>query len=157
VAQGVTAHIYEQAEQEPEVDKALRAADIIIDATAPLVAARALSDHPAKARRLSTFFNPSGESAIQRCATLKRSIWAWSCKRPALPAHPCDAQCASSGRNRRYPLRLVDIPAKRIHLVDATPAPPGSVEEAGRGHHDRPQQTITPPRCATERQTRAQL
>lgn len=26
---------------------------------------------------------------------------------------------------------LVDIPARRIHLVDATPAPPGSIEEPG--------------------------
>jgi len=26
---------------------------------------------------------------------------------------------------------LVDIPARRIHLVDATAAPPGSIEEPG--------------------------
>ena len=46
------------------VTRALDEAEMIIDATASVPAARFLSDHRTKARRFSTFFNPSGKSAV---------------------------------------------------------------------------------------------
>src|SRR4029077_8773089 len=48
--------------------------DIIIDATASLVAARYLSDHPSKARRMSAFFNPSGEAAVLLAEPKDRAV-----------------------------------------------------------------------------------
>lgn len=229
VADGIAARIYAQAEQEPEVEKALGEADIIIDATASLVAARALSDHPARARRVSVFFNPSGEATVllaepeDRAVTLRDleaqylglvlrtrrladhlgklaetiaytgacraitnripqshaailaglaargissafdsahgviAVWTLSPNgevsldsatvEPVVQyqAHGWTiaidtglARRIVTMREARLPVEtggilfgLVDIPAKRIHLVDATSAPPGSVEEVG--------------------------
>ncbi|WP_278360412.1 ThiF family adenylyltransferase [Thalassospira xiamenensis] len=47
-----------------KIDECLDAADIVIDATASVGAARFLSDHPCKARRASVFFNPAGSAGI---------------------------------------------------------------------------------------------
>jgi hypothetical protein len=227
-ADAVAARIYAQVEQESEVASALAGADIIIDATASLVAARALSDHPAHARRVSAFFNPSGEAAVllaepqDRAATLRdleaqylglvlRTVrlsghlgklaetiaYTGACRAitnripqsqavmlSGLAARGISSAVDSADgaiavwtlspngevsldsaivesvlryeahgwtiaidtglarrivamRQARLPVEtggilfgLVDIPAKRIHLVDATSAPPGSVEEA---------------------------
>ena len=60
VAQPLVANILECGKQ----DVALAEADLIIDATASVLAARFLSDHKARARRISTFFNPSGEAVV---------------------------------------------------------------------------------------------
>ena len=57
-----------------EIDKALQDADLIIDATASLVAERYLSDHPAKARRSSIFFNPAGDAAVLLVESTDRSL-----------------------------------------------------------------------------------
>lgn len=54
--------------------EALNTADLIIDATASVPAARFLSDHVAPARRLSTFFNPSGEAAVLLAEPLDRRL-----------------------------------------------------------------------------------
>lgn len=227
VAQAVSAQILAQPDQEEAVATALTEADIIIDATASLIAARALSDFPAKARRLSAFFNPSGEAAVllaephDRAVTLRDleaqylrlilqtprladhlgklaetitytgacraitnripqsraailsgltasaiaaaadapggaiSVWTLSpagevfldtvAVEPALRFEArgwmitVDAGLARhilAMRDTRLPVEtggilfgLVDIPAKRIHVVDATPAPPDSIEE----------------------------
>jgi hypothetical protein len=53
------------AEQAGEtIAQALDTTDLIIDASASVVAARHLSDHPAPARRSSVFFNPVGEASV---------------------------------------------------------------------------------------------
>ena len=64
LAQPVPANLFTGGEPREVIAEALTGADLIIDATASVLAARALSDHEARARRLSTFFNPSGEAAI---------------------------------------------------------------------------------------------
>jgi Prokaryotic E2 family A/ThiF family/Prokaryotic homologs of the JAB domain len=64
VAEAIPANLFDPGEGGAAVERALSEADIIIDATASLVAARNLSDHPSKARRMSAFFNPSGEAAV---------------------------------------------------------------------------------------------
>ena len=56
------------------VTETLKTADLIIDATASVPAARYLSDHLAPARRLSTFFNPSGEAAVLLAEPLDRRL-----------------------------------------------------------------------------------
>ena len=229
VAHAVAAPLLAQTEQEPEIAEALAEADIFLDASASLVAARALSDYPAKARRISVFFNPSGEAAVllaepeSRALTIRDleaqylglvlrtprladhlgklaetvaytgacraitnripqsrvsvlsglaasgisstadstegtiSIWTLSpngeVSLDVAPAEPVlryealgwtiaiDAGLARrivALREVRLPAEtggvlfgLVDIPAKHVHLVDATSAPQGSIEEAG--------------------------
>ena len=64
VAQPVSANLFASGEQGAMIAKALVDADLIIDATASIVAARFLSDHRAQGRRICTFFNPAGEAAI---------------------------------------------------------------------------------------------
>ena len=57
-----------------EIDKALRDADLIIDATASVVAERYLSDHRANARRSTIFFNPAGDAAVLLVEPTDRSL-----------------------------------------------------------------------------------
>ena len=64
VGRPVAANLFSASESATTIEGALGAADLIIDATASVRAARYLSDHHAKARRLSTFFNPSGDSVV---------------------------------------------------------------------------------------------
>ena len=64
VGQSVSANLFAIGERGAAIAEALAGADLIIDATASVLAARYLSDHKAQARRLSTFFNPSGEATI---------------------------------------------------------------------------------------------
>jgi len=228
IAQAITAN-FSDTPEEP-VDNALKAAEIIIDATASVVAARALSDADYSARRVSVFFNPSGEAAVllaepaDRALTLRDleaqyyglvlrtprlashlgkdaetiaytgacraitnripesraailsglaanglsaivdqpggAISVWSLAplgEVALDTAPLEAVSRYRARgwtitiddglirrihNLRRPklpretggilFGLVDIPAQEIYLVDATPAPPGSVEERGQ-------------------------
>lgn len=44
--------------------EALSSAEVIVDASASIAVSRAVSDHPAKARRLSVFFNPAGNAVV---------------------------------------------------------------------------------------------
>jgi hypothetical protein len=229
IAKPISANLLDPGEGGAAIARALTEADIILDATASLVAARHLSDHSTKARRMSAFFNPSGEAAVllaepkDRAVTLRdleAQYHALILRTPHLANHlgklaetvaytgACRAITnripqsraailsglaavgigatvnASSGtisiwtlaptgevsvdiapveavaryqamewiitidaglasrifamRRSRLPSEtggilfgLVDIPAKSIHLVAATPAPPGSVEEPG--------------------------
>lgn len=226
-AQPVVANLFDVDERGAAVAKALSEADIIIDATASVAAERALSDCKVGARRLSAFFNPSGEAAVlliepqDRSVTLRAleaqylglvlrtprladhlgklaetiaytgacraitnripqsraallaglvargistaadELWGkisvWTLAPDGEVVHDAAAVelvwqyktqgwCISIGtglvgriiamRQMRLPSEtggmlfgIVDIPAKRIHLVDATTAPPDSVEE----------------------------
>ncbi len=228
-AQSFAANLFDPGEGGVTVARALVEADVIIDATASLVAARALSDGPSEARRVSAFFNPSGEAAVllaepqDRAVTLRdleAQYLGLILRTPHLTNHlgklaetiaytgacraitnriPQSHAAVLSGlaargitsaanapdsaisiwtlaptgevvldtatvepvlrynahgwtisidagltrhiiamRETRLPSEtggilfgLVDIPAKRIHLVHATPAPPGSIEEPG--------------------------
>ncbi|OSQ42806.1 ThiF family adenylyltransferase [Thalassospira alkalitolerans] len=58
----------------PQVDACLDSAEIIIDATASVSAARFLSDHQSKARRASVFFNPAGTAGVLLVEPSDRSI-----------------------------------------------------------------------------------
>jgi hypothetical protein len=227
IATALTATFSEKPEE--SVRGALTAAEIVIDATASVVAARTLSDADYGARRISVFFNPTGEASVllaepaDRGSTLRdleAQYYGLVLRTPRLASHlgkeaetvaytgACRAitnripesraailsglaanslsavvdqdagaisvwSLAPSGevavdtapletvsrysargwtvtiddglirriRDLRQPklpretggilFGLVDIPAKAIHLVDATPAPPGSVEERG--------------------------
>ena len=64
VGQPLSANLFAAGKVGAEIAEALNAADLLIDATASVRAARYLSDHKAQARRLSTFFNPSGKAAV---------------------------------------------------------------------------------------------
>ena len=74
VAQPVSANLFADGEQGAAIGEALAEADLIIDATASVPASRFLSDHKAQARRLSTFFNPSGEAAILLAEPVGRAL-----------------------------------------------------------------------------------
>lgn len=74
VARGLVANVMATDDCREEIDRALANADIIIDATASVLAARYLSDHSATARRASVFFNPSGESAVLLAEPADRSV-----------------------------------------------------------------------------------
>jgi hypothetical protein len=56
------------------IDRALGAADVVIDATASVAAARHLSDIAVDARRVSAFFNPSGTAVVILAEPKDRSI-----------------------------------------------------------------------------------
>jgi hypothetical protein len=51
-------------DHEPELSEALDGADVIIDTSASIPVARAISDLKVKARRVSAFFNPAGTAAV---------------------------------------------------------------------------------------------
>ena len=227
IAQPVPANLFSEGEAGDAVKRALSDADLIIDATASVLAARALSENEVSARRISAFFNPAGDSAVllaepeDRAVTLRdleAQYLGLILRTPALAAHlgklaetiaytgACRAitnripqwrasvlaglaaggigvavdgpnsaitiwtmtedgavtldsakpepvttyaahdwtiaidagliQRINAMRDERLPSEtggilfgLVDIPAKRIHLVHATPPPKGSVEE----------------------------
>jgi hypothetical protein len=63
-AAGIPANLFAAGEEGLAIETALATADLIIDATASVVAARYLSDHRSTARRASIFFNPTGEAAV---------------------------------------------------------------------------------------------
>jgi hypothetical protein len=60
----IAANLFAAGEQGIAIETSLREADLIIDATASVVAARYISDHAAQVRRASLFFNPTGQAAI---------------------------------------------------------------------------------------------
>lgn len=63
-AQSIAANLHWDRPHRAEIDTALSNADLIIDATASVLAERFLSDHPAAARRVSIFFNPNGTGVV---------------------------------------------------------------------------------------------
>lgn len=74
VACDIAANVMAAGDSREEIDRALDSADIIIDATASVLAARYLSDYSAIARRASVFFNPSGKSAVLLSEPACRSV-----------------------------------------------------------------------------------
>lgn len=74
VASFIAADVMTEGEERPQIDEVLNAADIIIDATASLVAGRYLSDHPSMARRVSAFFNPAGTDGVLLAEPQDRSL-----------------------------------------------------------------------------------
>src|SRR4029079_15113410 len=51
-------------DRDPELSEALGSADVIIDTSASVPVARAISDLKIEARRASAFFNPAGTAAV---------------------------------------------------------------------------------------------
>ena len=74
VAQPLSVNLFAPGAPGAGPAEALDKADLIIDATASVPAARYLSDHRAPARRLSTFFNPSGEAAVLLAEPVDRRL-----------------------------------------------------------------------------------
>lgn len=74
VATFIAADVMTEGNERAQIDDALNAADIIIDATASLVAGRYLSDHPSAARRISAFFNPTGTDGVLLAEPSDRSL-----------------------------------------------------------------------------------
>lgn len=64
IAQHIAANVMTAGDERKRIDAALNEADLIIDATASVLAGRYLSDHPSTARRVSVFFNPSGTAGV---------------------------------------------------------------------------------------------
>ena len=60
----IVANVLSDAPSRDEIDIALNNADFIIDASASILVARFLSDHASTGRRISLFFNPSGDAGI---------------------------------------------------------------------------------------------
>jgi hypothetical protein len=74
VGRAIAANVMTEGDAREEIDQALANADLVIDATASVLAARYLSDHAAKARRASVFFNPAGEAAVLLAEPSDRSL-----------------------------------------------------------------------------------
>ncbi len=74
IAHAIDSNVADDGEHRTEIDDALERADVIIDATASLLAERYLSDHQAQARRASVFFNPSGDAAVLLSEPARRSL-----------------------------------------------------------------------------------
>ena len=70
----IAANLFPSKEGGDEVQEALGTADLIIDATASILAARHLSDHAARARRASVFFNPAGTAAVLLAEPADREV-----------------------------------------------------------------------------------
>ncbi|MGP0089727.1 MAG: ThiF family adenylyltransferase [Xanthobacteraceae bacterium] len=73
-SKSIVCDVLSPGEHQSELDEALGSADIIIDATASVAAARFLSDGAAAARRASTFFNPAGEAVVTLVEPADRSL-----------------------------------------------------------------------------------
>lgn len=74
VAEPLAANLFTKSANNKKINELLLEADIILDTTASVVASRALSDHCSTARRVSTFFNPSGESAVLLAEPASRNL-----------------------------------------------------------------------------------
>lgn len=73
-ARAIGQNIFAGPPHRDEIDGSLHDADLIIDATASVLAERFLSDHPASARRVSIFFNPTGTDAVLLAESADRSV-----------------------------------------------------------------------------------
>ena len=74
VGRSISANVFAHDEHREQIDHALNEADLIIDATASVLAGRFLSDHPSEARRVSAFFNPAGSAGILLVELADRSL-----------------------------------------------------------------------------------
>ncbi|ODR95228.1 hypothetical protein AUC70_05900 [Methyloceanibacter stevinii] len=63
-ADAITDNVLAQGEVGEKIREALAEAEVIIDATASILAERFLSDNPSQARRISIFFNPLGDAGV---------------------------------------------------------------------------------------------
>jgi hypothetical protein len=70
----VVANVLTTGAEAAAVNQALDDAEVIIDASASILAARHLADHPSRARRFSAFFNPAGEAAVLLAEPADRSV-----------------------------------------------------------------------------------
>jgi integrative and conjugative element protein (TIGR02256 family) len=70
----LAADVTDAGTQRPAVDRVLNDAEVIIDASASVLAARYLSDHRATGRRLSVFFSPSGNAGVLLAEPEDRSV-----------------------------------------------------------------------------------
>lgn len=74
-ATGIVADITAPSgEARPRLDEALASADIIIDASASVAAARHIGDLPGNARRVSAFLNPAGTALVLLTEPADRSV-----------------------------------------------------------------------------------
>ena len=73
-AQFISANVGTMGDEREQIDHAFAEADIIIDASASVVAERFISDHHSGARRISAFFNPEGDAAVLLAEPADRSI-----------------------------------------------------------------------------------
>ena len=73
-AEHICANVLVDDEDREKIDQALNEADLIIDATASVLAGRYLSDHPSNARRVSAFFNPAGNAGVLLAEPADRSL-----------------------------------------------------------------------------------
>lgn len=74
VGRSISANVLVNDHHREEIDRVLNEADLIIDATASILAGRFLSDHPSQARRVSAFFNPMGNAGILLAEPADRSL-----------------------------------------------------------------------------------
>lgn len=74
VAKNIVTNILTPKETASEVDQALTAADIILDASASVPVSRFLCDWKAKARRAAFFFNPAGTAAVLMIEDPERKV-----------------------------------------------------------------------------------
>jgi integrative and conjugative element protein (TIGR02256 family) len=74
IAIPIDANLFTADDSQERIVQALDQSAIIIDATASIVAARDLSDRSSPARRVSAFFNPSGEAAVILVEQADRSL-----------------------------------------------------------------------------------
>ena len=74
VAHSICSNVITSDSGHSEIDKFLGEADIVIDATASIVAERYISDHDSEARRTCIFFNPRGDAAVLLAEPIDRSL-----------------------------------------------------------------------------------
>lgn len=73
IARAISANVLPGGASRDDIDQELEKAEIVLDATASVLAARFLSDHPTGARRSSVFFNPSGDAVVLLAEPADRS------------------------------------------------------------------------------------
>lgn len=74
VSAAIGCNILRPGTHRDELDEAFAGAEIIIDATASVAAARHLADLAVTGRRVSTFFNPSAEAAVVLVESADRAV-----------------------------------------------------------------------------------
>lgn len=70
----IRANVMADGDAREPIEQALGDADLVIDATASVLAERYLSDHDCTARRASVFFNPAGTAAVLLAEPANRSV-----------------------------------------------------------------------------------
>ncbi|HKJ72470.1 MAG TPA: ThiF family adenylyltransferase, partial [Alphaproteobacteria bacterium] len=73
IARAIAANVLADGASRSDIDQALEEAEIVLDATASVLAARFLSDHTTGARRASVFFNPPGDAVVLLAEAADRS------------------------------------------------------------------------------------